>query len=171
MTVSPLKKEEFDTVYRIMEASFPTDEYKPYRRQKRLLDRPEYTLYAARQGGEIIGFAAVWDFGFVRYIEHLAVTQRRRGGGIGGSVLETIAAMSASPLCLEVEPPDGGMAGRRVKFYQRHGFYFNDRLFVQPPLAPGQNSMQLYIMTYGAPAGDALLDKINGVLREKVYVW
>ena len=42
MAIFPMKKEDFDKIYSLMEASFPKDEYKPYRAQKNLLEKPEY---------------------------------------------------------------------------------------------------------------------------------
>lgn len=173
MAIFPMEKEDFDKIYSLMEASFPKDEYKPYRAQKNLLEKPEYKIFVSRREdkGDIRGFAAVWDFGFAVYIEHLAVSPLHRNGGIGGKILDEVVEIFGRRLCLEVEPPETEMARRRIEFYKRHGFFFNDALFVQPPLAPGQRSIPLHIMTYGKPATARELDRINSVLRRKVYVY
>ena len=173
MAIFPMEKEDFDKIYSLMEASFPKDEYKPYRAQKSLLEKPEYKIFVSRQDdkGDIRVFAAVWDFGFAVYVEHLAVSPRHRNGGIGGKILDEVVEIFGRRLCLEVEPPETEMARSRIEFYKRHGFFFNDTLFVQPPLAPGQRSIPLHIMTYGKPATARELDRINSVLRRKVYVY
>ena len=173
MSISLLDRKDFDEIYSLMESSFPKDEYKPYRAQKSLLDKPEYKIFVSREDGkdDIRGFAAVWDFGFVAYIEHLAVSPRYRNGGIGGKVLDEIVELFSGRLCLEVEPPETEMARRRIEFYKRHGFFFNDTLFVQPPLAPGQRRIPLHIMTHGKPAQSRELERINSVLHRKVYVY
>ena len=36
-----MKKDEFDQVFSMMERSFPAEEYRSYKEQKELLERPE----------------------------------------------------------------------------------------------------------------------------------
>ena len=49
MQLEKMKPQEFDGIYAMMEQAFPTDEYRPYDAQKRLLDNPAYQIYTARQ--------------------------------------------------------------------------------------------------------------------------
>ena len=56
-------------------------------------------------------------------------------------------------ICLEVELPETEMAARRIGFYERNGFYYNDYFYMQPPIAEGRNAIPLRLMTTGRSAG------------------
>ena len=45
---------QFSEIYRIMEASFPDDEYRPYDEQLALFEEPEYGIYYMPIGSEIL---------------------------------------------------------------------------------------------------------------------
>ena len=64
---------DFDAVYKIMEKSFPGDEYRTYDEQKELLNTQNYRIYVCRQNSLIVAFAAVWEFHRFLFVEHLAV--------------------------------------------------------------------------------------------------
>ena len=65
---------QFLEIYRIMEASFPDDEYRPYEEQLALFEEPEYGIYYMSISSESLesqvsdsvlkdkpaGFLAVW---------------------------------------------------------------------------------------------------------------
>ena len=72
MQLEKMKPQEFDGIYAMMEQAFPTDEYRPYDAQKRLLDNPAYQIYTARQPGQdaAAAFLAVWDFTEYVFLEH-----------------------------------------------------------------------------------------------------
>ena len=93
---------DFDPVYRIMEASFPEDERRPYAEQKALLKDPAYRILV---WDENTAFIAVWDLGDFAMIEHLAVHPDHRCHGLGSSFLKQCIQRLKKPVCLEVEPP------------------------------------------------------------------
>ena len=161
----------FDQIYALMETSFPLEEYRPYPEQKALLSRPAYGLYAARDDreGNLLGFAAVWEWEDFAFIEHIAVSPHYRNGGLGGKLLDQVVALLGKPVCLEVEPPDGGMASRRIGFYQRHGFFLNPYPYIQPSISQGRNPIPLQIMTYGREISEAAFATIRNRLYRQVY--
>lgn len=160
----------FDQIYALMETSFPLEEYRPYPEQKALLSRPAYGLYAARDDREkLLGFAAVWEWEDFAFIEHIAVSPHYRNGGLGGKLLDQVVALLEKPVCLEVEPPDGGMASRRIGFYQRHGFFLNPYPYIQPSISQGRNPIPLQIMTYGREISEAAFATIRNRLYRQVY--
>lgn len=59
---------------------------------------------------DIKGFAAVWDFDWLVYIEHLAVNPAERNNGLGAKILKSIKEQSRVMVCLDVEKPDNEMA-------------------------------------------------------------
>ena len=161
----------FDQIYALMETSFPLEEYRPYPEQKALLSRPAYGLYAARDDreGNLLGFAAVWEWEDFAFIEHIAVSPHYRNGGLGGKLLDQVVALLGKPVCLEVEPPDGGMASRRIGFYQRHGFFLNPYPYIQPSISQGRNPIPLQIMTYGREISEGEFLTIRNRLYRQVY--
>lgn len=51
----------FDTIYSLMEESFPSEEYRSYDEQKALLNNPAYTIYVLNNKyQDIMAFIAVW---------------------------------------------------------------------------------------------------------------
>lgn len=170
MRVEKTDSRAFDQIYTLMEQSFPQEEYRPYPEQKALLSRPAYGLYAARDDREnLLGFAAVWEWEDFAFIEHIAVSPHYRNEGLGGKLLDQVVALLGKPVCLEVEPPDGGMASRRIGFYQRHGFFLNPYPYIQPSISQGRNPIPLQIMTYGREISEVAFVTVRNRLYRQVY--
>ena len=72
---------DFEGVFEIMDQSFPQDERRKKEEQRALFSVPEYKVFVRREGGKIIAFIAVWEFERFLYVEHFAVSPKKRGGG------------------------------------------------------------------------------------------
>lgn len=164
--IEKLDPKEFDPVFSIMERSFPKEEYRPYPAQKALLRDPAYGIYVAKEGARILGLAAVWELENWLFIEHLAVEPECRNGGIGAKLLQRFANKRS---CLEVEPPEGPLACRRIGFYSRNGFFFNSYPYMQPSLGQGRSPVPLFIMTSGSAATPEEFAQIKSLLYTRVY--
>ena len=164
--IEKLENKEFDTVYALMEQSFPLEEYRPYAAQKALLRDPAYSIYVAKEEGRILGFAAVWQLENRLFLEHLAVDPQLRNRGIGGQLLRHFAKKHC---CLEVEPPETDLSRRRIGFYQRNGFCLNDYPYLQPSLGEGRNAIPLYIMTSGSTISQEEFAQVKKLLYRRVY--
>lgn len=167
-----LTTRDFDEFFAIMEASFPTDERRPYEEQKALFDNPKYEVYARKNEGKTIGFLAVWRFDSVLFIEHFAVNPTFRNGGVGAGMLREMVESCESnklPICLEVELPENETACRRIKFYERNGFFYNDYPYVQPPISAGKNPVPLRVMTSGGHIAQDAFEEIRKTLYTEVY--
>ena len=161
---------DFDAVYDIMQQSFPSDEYRPYEEQKSLFENDEYNIYVQKEDdGNIIAFIAVWDFNSFVYIEHFAVDPSHRNGGVGSSILRDIAKKYGHNLCLEVELPNSDVSVRRIGFYKRCGFYYNDYPYIQPSISKGKKEVPLKLMTYGNQIDNKSFNMIKEILYTKVY--
>ena len=136
-----------------------------------MLRRPAFGLYAARDDreGNLLGFAAVWEWENFAFIEHIAVNPDYRNGGLGGKLLDQVVALLEKPVCLEVEPPDGGMASRRIGFYQRHDFFLNPYPYTQPAISEGRSPIPLLIMTHGREISEGEFLTIRNRLYRQVY--
>lgn len=167
--IKPLEKCDFDKVYKIMDESFPPDERRSYDGQKRLFDEDGYRVFAHYDGNDVTAFIALWDFEDFAYIEHFAVSEKCRNRGIGAKMLAEILKNFNKAVCLEVEPPENEIAQRRIKFYERNGFFLNNFEYLQPSLGEGKSEIPLLVMTSGKNADERGFEKIRNVLYEKVY--
>ena len=164
--IEKLENKEFDTVYAIMEQSFPLEEYRSYAGQKALLMDPAYAIYLVKEEDNILGFGAVWQLGKWLFLEHLAVDPRFRNRGIGAKLLGFLAEKRC---CLEVELPETDLARRRIGFYQRNGFFLNDYPYVQPSLGEGRSPVPLSIMTSGSAISPEEFAQVQKLLYSRVY--
>lgn len=169
--IRKLLREEFDSVFQLLETSFPKDEYRTYEEQKALLDNPVYEIYVLpdSDGHVIKAFIAVWEFDSFAFIDHFAVNPKHRGQGVGGEFLRETVRMLGKMVCLEVEPPDSETASRRIGFYERCNFFLNQYPYTLPPISAGRNPVPLLIMTYGRSISEMEFSKIKKELFTRVY--
>ncbi len=144
-----LKREEFDIAFAIMEASFPVTEMRTYEGQKALLENGYYQLYGARdKEGKVLAFIGAWEIDDFIFVEHFAVDSSLRGQGLGARMLHKFIEEKRKAVILEVELPDTKTAKRRIRFYERVGFYLNEYGYLQPPMREGNPLLPLQIMTW-----------------------
>ncbi len=160
---------DFDAVFRLLESSFPKDEYRPYELQKKLFENSLYRIYGVWDADDLVAFIAIWEFETFVFVEHFAVEDKFRGKGIGATVLKELRMLYDKMLCLEVELPDNDLATRRIDFYKRNGFYLNEYPYVQPSMAQGRNPIPLLIMTNGGRVDINAFGIIKDTLYKYVY--
>ena len=174
------------TIFRkssIMQASFSDDEYRPYDEQLALFEEPEYRIYympaigMERVGNHstgnstmhAAGFLAVWEFESFTYIEHFAVDPVLRNSGTGSAMLQELVRKYQKQICLEVELPEDELTRRRIGFYERNGFVFNEYPYIQPPISKGKLPVPLRVMTYGKGITRQAFEEMRKVLYRRVY--
>ena len=111
--LTPATKLDFPTLYKLLEDSFPIDEYRPREAQKAILSDPRYALWTNDDRTALI---SVWQFDDFAFIEHLAVSPSLRNQGLGGQILTEVLASLSCPVCLEAELPETDLAQRRLNF-------------------------------------------------------
>ena len=154
-----INETNFPEIYRIMQASFSDDEYRPYDEQLALFEEPEYRIYYMPAG-----FLAVWEFESFIYIEHFAVDPALRNSGTGSAMLQELVKQYQKPICLEVELPEDELTRRRIGFYERNGFVFNEYPYIQPPISKGKSPVPLRIMTYKSEITREEFQKMKEIL-------
>lgn len=159
-----INETNFPEIYRIMQASFSDDEYRPYDEQLALFEEPEYRIYYMPAG-----FLAVWEFESFIYIEHFAVDPALRNSGTGSAMLQELVKQYQKPICLEVEFPEDELTRRRIGFYERNGFVFNEYPYIQPPISKGKSPVPLRIMTYKSEITREEFQKMKEILYRRVY--
>ncbi|MBD8499594.1 GNAT family N-acetyltransferase [Paenibacillus arenosi] len=165
-----MKDQEFDTIFEIMQDSFPECERRTYAGQKELLNDPHYRIISkVNDLNQVVAFLAVWEFPLFRFVEHIAVTTAGRGSGIGGKLMSDYIAESQTPIILEVELPDTDLAQRRIGFYERLGFHLNFFGYEQPSLQRGQPTVPLKVMSYPRLLTEEEFALYKDMLYSKVY--
>lgn len=165
-----INKEEFDSIFKLMEDSFPESEYRTYEKQLKLLELNEYKIFTKYdENKNLVAFAAIWDFPKFVFIEHLAVSPLCRGGGIGTNFMKELIENYDKKVILEIEPPQNEISIKRFKFYKRLGFHICKYEYYQAPLRSGQKKLRLDLMSYPAPLDKNSFDYINNYIHEYVY--
>ena len=155
-------------VYGLMQKSFPRDEIRTFADQKRLFSLPCFDMAVLENFTDIIGFISVWDLDGFNYVEHLAVAQKHRGLGYGSKIIKDyMKEHPAERYVLEVEPPRDEISKKRVAFYERLGFTFNDFEYIQPALSGKE--VELRIMATGGALSEEEFENIKKMLYGIVY--
>lgn len=157
---------DFHIIFEIMDRAFPNTEMRTYEEQKKLFEIPQYSVL---MNEEKTAFIALWDFDEAIYIEHFAVKDSLRGSGIGEKMLKEFLNTTKKMVFLEVEPPEEEIARRRIGFYERIGFAFNQYYYLQPPYRQNEDAIELKIMTMGQPIDQKQFHKYKKMLYSYVY--
>lgn len=162
-------REDFLKVHDIMESSFPEDERRNIEGQEALFDEKEYHIYSARDGEKIFGFISVWEFKDFSYIEHFAVDEKYRNGGQGAAMLTELVKSSDKPFVLEVELPESDITKRRIGFYERNNFVYNDYHYIQLPYSEDKNPVELRIMSYPKALNKEEFENVRDTLYKRLF--
>ena len=117
----------------------------------------------------IKAFFAAWEFETFIYVEHFAVNPVLRNGGVGSKMLKALTEDAEKMIILEVEPPTEEIAVRRVRFYERNGFFFNDYPYIQPSMGEGRKETPLFLMSTERKIDEEEYRMIRNTLYTKVY--
>lgn len=153
--IRDIKNYDFNKLYKLLQKSFPIDEYRSFEGQKALFKDDNYGLAGELgENGELKGFIAFFEFADFVFIEHFVIEPIYRNLGIGQGLLNGFCNRCKKPVLLEVELPISELNIRRISFYRRNGFYYNDYPYMQPPIEEGRKSIELALMTYPKPMLD-----------------
>ena len=162
--------ENFDEIYDLMEEAFPESEYRTYENQKKLFEKKEYKVITEKnEDGEIIAFLAYWKFKEFYFIEHIAVSSKCRGGGIGSKIMRRFIESANMPIILEIEPPIDEISNKRRSFYEKLGFKFCEYEYFQMPLRENMDPMRLNIMSYPILVSITDFERFKKKIYENVY--
>lgn len=162
-------KNKFDEIFNIMEEAFPTNEIRTYEEQKALLNKKNYKIITHSIGNQIVAFIAAWDLKDFSFIEHLSTTTKFRGMGIGSELVSKFILSSNKPIILEVEPPKDELTKRRINFYKRLEFKYNDYYYEQPKLREDALTCELKIMSYPNELLPNEFERVTKELYLQVY--
>ncbi|BBN98194.1 GNAT family N-acetyltransferase [Sporolactobacillus terrae] len=169
--LQPLRHEDFDLFFQIMEQSFPSVEVRPRDHEYDLLNEAAFTLWARYDAANrfLEGFIAEWAFRDFLFIEHFAVAPKLRGKGIGGQMLKAYLRQADRPVLLEVEEPETELAERRIQFYRRNGFMLSSFGYVQPDLRRTGDRVRLRLMQYPQALSESEFQQRKAAIFHLVY--
>lgn len=165
----PMSREYFSRIFEILEYSFPETEHRSMNEHFAEFKRHSFRSMVLDNDGTIMGFMNFWELdGFV-YLEHFAVAKEFRGQGLGTSLMDELKKISGTVI-LEAEPPEqSGTAARRVRFYERLGFFLNKYEYFQPPCADNEQPLPLSVMSYPNALSRAEFLRIRNELYRGAY--
>lgn len=164
-----LKIKDFDKIFSMLIDNFTDDEHRNYDRQKELLSNEIYKIKVVTGKDKIKGFVAFWTFQKFIYIEHLAVDKSCQGSGIGTVILKELLDNTDKIIVLEVQPPKDANSKRRIKFYKKNGFYYNDYEYLQPAYSKDKNDIELKILSSTRKINNEEFSEIVNLLYKYVY--
>ena len=156
---------DFSKLYSLLEESFPPDEYRPYEEQAALLKDRRYRLYTNLERTVLL---SLWHFPDFTFIEHFAVSPHLRNQGLGRQILSEVLTSRFGPVILEAELPDTELAQRRLRFYQRNGFFVNPFPYLQPAYAPDRKPVPMHILST-EPLTQEAFENVKRTLYSQVY--
>lgn len=164
-----MDEKDFDLFFNMLKNSFPENERRDYSSQKNLLDNSNYKPLVFKENGEILAIMATWEFEDFIFIEHLAVDAKLRGKGIGTELIKNYLNKCKKNIFLEVEPPSCDVSKKRILFYEKLNFYLNDFYYLQQPLNPNDNPLELKIMSYSKHISEKEFAKYKKVIYKEIY--
>lgn len=164
-----MQQDKFDDLYKLLEDSFPADEYRDYKSQQVLLSHPLYKVFIYEENQELGAFFAIWEGPEYIYLEHFAVKESLRNGGLGSKLLGEFLSKQVKPVILEIEIPKSGMEKRRAKFYQRNGLNLNEYGYDQPAFSEEKSPVPMVLMSYPKPLQEQEFRSFEDWIFTEVY--
>ena len=165
-----LQRADFDIFYKLLAESFPPSEIRSYEGQKNLLELDEYEIYVLKKDDELLAFFAEWANEDFRFVEHLAVNPSYRSQGLGSKTLKAYHEQDDRPVILEVETPKDEVSKKRIKFYEKNGYYLSNFQYMQPIINKGYDTVELVLMTYPKLLDSETLKQVKAWLNKTVYM-
>lgn len=135
-------------VYSLYHLAFPSVERRGWSNLENLvIENPIFNIDIFENEKGFCGFITNWDFSSFIYIEHFAIQESQRGGGIGSKIISSFSEQQTVPIVLEVEQPTTDISKRRIKFYERHGFHIISKIYLQPPYDKVSPYIPMFLMS------------------------
>lgn len=159
-------EQNIDFICTVLELNFIPEERRANADTRRVLSDDRFCAWLVVKNGISVGIATVWSFNTFAYLEHLAILEEYRNGGLGAQTIEALKERYQR-LVLEVEPPVEPIQKRRIAFYERCGFSLCPVPYFQPPYQKGLGGVELMLMSYPDRLFD--FDTVIATLYSEVY--
>lgn len=141
----------FEQAFSLYEESFPAFERRTREDQIRALSDKEYHFNLIKSlEGNMLGILLYWDNAEFFYIEHFAISVKKRGQNIGTRTLDNLKSVVQKPIVLEIDPPVDDICIKRKRFYQGAEFVHTDKRYTHRSYRKTAKAHDLHIMSYPA---------------------
>jgi ribosomal protein S18 acetylase RimI-like enzyme len=147
-----------------MKDCFSKNELRTYSRQRKIGNFSNYHIDAINFAENIIGFLAWWDFGWIIFIEYLAVLQKYQNQGIGTQLINRLFSYKR-PIILEVDFDNANA----IAFYKKMGFVTNVYEYKPMELKGNIGCKNLQLMTWSSQLTKKEYFKFLRELRKPEY--
>ena len=169
MNLEKLQPEDYATMLSLLKENFPRNEIRSDQKQLEVINEPYFQAYLLKENTEIYGFVSCFDFTDFVFIEHLVIAPSHQGAGLGSQLL-TLLKQKYRSLILEVELPTSLQAKKRIQFYQKNQFFFNDIPYVIPSFIMGEKPIPLRMMSYPNQLTLEQFNYVKDILYRNVYI-
>lgn len=159
-------------VEKLLHSAFPPDERRDDEQQRMYTDQNEkFNCLLIREFENPIGLITYWDFKDFVYVEHFAIHENYRNGGLGKQALRIFLQGINRPVVLEVEMPriKGDITHRRISFYRRQGFSLRRMAYKQPPYREGDSWLPMKLMSCGKVRWEKIAETVRDTIYRYVY--
>lgn len=162
-------KKELETIGELYISAFPAEERREFTQLQELLHQAQCEFHKVFCGDTLAGFCIFWQFDAFLFLEHFAIEPELRGQKIGEQVLTLLKEMHPKPIILEVEPATDVNSVRRIKFYERNGYYLLPVKYRQPSYDGIKPSLDLHLMSSVSHWQGAALRDVIVQIHRTVY--
>ena len=160
----------YENINYLYNHSFPSHERREWDEMDTIIKTDNrFNMLAFSNDNEFIGFLNYWNFENFIYVEHFAITDTKRGQGIGTQIMKNLIAKHRVPIVLEVELPDNTQGIRRITFYEELGFAIIPKTYLQPPYNGKSACLPLHIMSNDENFATKNFEQIKERLYKEVY--
>ena len=162
-------KKELEIIGELYISAFCAEERREFTQLQELLLHPHCVINQIIFRDAIAGFCIYWQFDSFLFLEHFAIEPELRGQKIGEQVLILLKEMHQKPIILEVEPATDVNSVRRIKFYERNGYYLLPVKYRQPSYDGIKPSLDLLLMSNMAEIADTIVKRYISDIHKEVY--
>jgi hypothetical protein len=161
-----------DPVFRraidLLEQSFIVDERPTFNQS--LLDNRQYTLSAWYSDQKFVGCLSWWSFDRFTFMEHIAIAPEERNSGLGAAIIRSFLRRGKDALSIgECERATTKVAARRIEFFKRLDFSFNDYDYMQPAYSSIKSPVPMHLISYPRAMTAAECLAYSEIIRTQVY--
>ena len=161
---------DFAPVWALYEKSFPLHERRlPAHQSQAMADR-RYVCESVWEGETLLGLLFSWHLEGLCYVEHFAVSEALRCGGVGSDLLRDFCRREGQ-VVLEIDPPVTDIARRRQGFYERLGFCPNPWPHAHPPYRKAFSPHELVVMSWPSALEQGCYDRFYRALAREVMAY
>ena len=151
-------------------SSFPETERRDFVLFCRLIaEEPVFKLFTILIDSKYAGFITCWQFSEFVYVEHFAIDENMRSGGIGSIAMQSFLTLIDCPVVLEVEDIVDDLTARRVRFYETLGFKLHSQDYKQPPYREKDSWYDMKLMSFGGFDLDSQYESVRNFIYSHVY--